>query len=59
MTVDDFAGCGCGGFAYVGVFDDVGDYYKPAFVFNTSEVGVAEAVSLEAGHNLGLSHDAL
>ena len=57
MTVDDFAGCGCGGFAYVGVFDDVGDYYKPAFVFNTSEVGVAEAVSHEAGHNLGLSHD--
>ena len=57
MTVDDFAGCGCGGFAYVGVFDYVGDYYKPAFVFNTSEVGVAEAVSHEAGHNLGLSHD--
>ncbi|MBC8552163.1 MAG: PKD domain-containing protein, partial [Candidatus Brocadiales bacterium] len=57
MTVDDFAGCGCGGFAYVGIFDYVGDYYKPAFVFNTSEVGVAEAVSHEAGHNLGLSHD--
>ena len=57
MTVDDFAGCGCGGFAYVGIFDYVGDYYKPAFVFNTSEVGVAEAVSHEAGHNLGLYHD--
>ena len=57
MTVDDFAGCGCGGFAYVGVFDNTGDYYKPAFVFNTSEVGVAEAVSHEVGHNLGLYHD--
>lgn len=59
MTVDDFAGCGCGGFAYVGTFDYVGDYYKPAFVFNTSEVGVAEAVSHEAGHNLGLYHDGI
>ncbi len=59
MTVDDFASCGCGGFAYVGVFDSVGDYYKPAFVFNTSEIGVAEAVSHEAGHNLGLSHDGI
>ncbi|MCP4047984.1 MAG: PKD domain-containing protein, partial [Gammaproteobacteria bacterium] len=57
MTVDDFAGCGCGGFAYVGVFDYVGNHYKPAFVFNTSQVGMAEAASHEAGHNLGLSHD--
>jgi PKD repeat protein len=57
MTVDDFAGCGCGGFAYVGVFDYVGSNYKPAFVFNKSLVGAAEAVSHEAGHNLGLSHD--
>ena len=57
MTVDDFASCGCGGFAYVGVFDYVGSYYKPAFVFNKSLVGAAEAVSHEVGHNLGLSHD--
>ncbi|MCP4269917.1 MAG: hypothetical protein GY777_30815, partial [Candidatus Brocadiaceae bacterium] len=57
MTADNFAGCGCGGFAYVGVFDYVGSYYKPAFVFNESLVGAAEAVSHEAGHNLGLSHD--
>ncbi len=59
MTVDDFAGCGCGGFAYVGVFDNVGSTYKPAFVFNSSEVGMAEAISHEAGHNLGLSHDGI
>ena len=57
ITVDDFAGCDCGGFAYVGVFDNVSNYLKPAYVFNTSEVGVAEAASHEVGHNLGLSHD--
>jgi PKD repeat protein len=62
MTIDNFASCGCGGFAYVGVFDYVVnsmgvDYYKPAFVFNKSLIGAAEAVSHEVGHNLGLSHD--
>ncbi|MCB1956775.1 MAG: pre-peptidase C-terminal domain-containing protein [Rhodocyclaceae bacterium] len=55
-------GCGCGGFAYVGIFDTNGDYYKPAFVFldhlgNGNEKYVAEAVSHEAGHNMGLNHD--
>ncbi len=59
MTVDNFASCGCGGFAYVGVFDYFGNYYKPAFVFNKSLVGAAEAASHEAGHNLGLSHDGI
>lgn len=54
--------CGCGGFAYVGIFDDVGDGYKPAWVFfdqlgSGNEKYVAEAISHEAGHNLGLSHD--
>ena len=57
ITIDDFASCGCGGFAYVGVFDNVGDNYKPAYVFNGGEVGIAEAISHEVGHNLGLSHD--
>jgi PKD repeat protein len=51
-----------GGIAYVGAFDDVGDYYKPALVFpeNLGPNGakyIAEAASHEAGHNLGLSHD--
>jgi len=59
ITQDNFENCGCGGFAYVGVFDNVGSYYKPAFVFNTSVVGAGEAITHEVGHNLGLSHDGL
>jgi len=59
ITEDNFDNCGCGGFAYVGVFDNVGSYYKPAFVFNTSVVGAGEAITHEVGHNLGLSHDGL
>src|SRR5215210_4250208 len=56
---------GCGGVAYVGVYDRVNatqpDYYQPAFVFQNG-VGagaknLAEAASHEVGHNLGLSHD--
>lgn len=51
-----------GGIAYLGAFDDVGDTYKPALVFpeNLGPNGdkyIAEAVSHEAGHNLGLNHD--
>jgi hypothetical protein len=48
--------------AYVGVFDSIGNYYKPALVFWNmlgagNEKYVAEAISHEVGHNLGLSHD--
>lgn len=50
-----------GGIAYVGVFDQQGDYYKPALVFperlGQSEKAIAEAASHEAGHTLGLNHD--
>lgn len=54
--------CSCGGVAYLGVFDDTGSYYKPALVFynqlgSGNEKYVAEAVSHEAGHNMGLQHD--
>lgn len=54
--------CSCGGVAYLGIFDDTSDYYKPALVFydalgNGSEKYVAEAATHEAGHNMGLSHD--
>lgn len=53
--------CGCGGFAYVGVFDNTNETYKTAFIFQdklgNGEKSIAEAVSHEVGHNLGLSHD--
>ncbi|MES2318747.1 MAG: PKD domain-containing protein [Pseudomonadota bacterium] len=53
--------CGCGGFAYVGVFDATSEFNKTAFIFQdklgNSEKSIAEAVSHEVGHNLGLSHD--
>ncbi len=54
--------CSCGGVAYLGVFDDTTDVYKPALVFYNqlgagNEKFVAEAISHEAGHNMGLGHD--
>jgi PKD repeat protein len=54
--------CSCGGVAYLGVFDDTSEYYKPALVFYNqlgggNEKYVAEAISHEAGHNMGLAHD--
>lgn len=54
--------CSCGGVAYLGVFDDTSDVYKPALVFYDklgagNEKYVAEAISHEAGHNMGLAHD--
>ena len=59
ITQDNFAACGCGGFAYLTAFNDTDDYYKPAFVFNTSLIGAGEAISHEVGHNLGLNHDGI
>lgn len=50
-----------GGIAYVGVYANTGDYYKPALVFPEmladNEKYIAEACSHECGHTLGLSHD--
>jgi len=55
---------GCGGIAYVGVYDNTGsnhDYYQPAIVFqngvSSNPKYIAEAASHEVGHNIGLSHD--
>jgi len=54
---------GCGGVAYVGVFDDPANhaYYQPALVFQNGvgagQKNLAEATSHEVGHNLGLGHD--
>ncbi|MEB3330974.1 MAG: bluetail domain-containing putative surface protein [Synechococcaceae cyanobacterium] len=44
-----------GGIAYINSFTWNTD--TPAFVYNTSVLGVSEAISHEAGHTLGLSHD--
>jgi hypothetical protein len=57
------SGCGCGGVAYIGVYDSASqhDYYQPALVFTkgvgTGAKNLAEAASHEAGHNVGLGHD--
>ncbi|TWD80539.1 metallopeptidase family M12-like protein [Kribbella amoyensis] len=57
------SGCGCGGVAYVGVYDSTSQhaYYQPALVFTkgvgTGAKNIAEAAAHEAGHNIGLSHD--
>ena len=55
--------CGsrCGGVAYVGIYGQTSDYYKPALVFpdmlNRDVKSIAEAISHEVGHNLNLQHD--
>ncbi len=62
ITKRTFYSCSCGGVAYLGVFDNASDYYKPALVFydalgSGNEKYVSEAISHEAGHNVGLHHD--
>lgn len=61
ITVDNFANCGCGGFAYYNSFnwgyESAGATDTPVFVFNSSEVGVSGASSHEVGHAINLSHD--
>ena len=61
ITQRTFYSCSCGGVAYIGAFDDTTDFYKPALVFYDrlgagNEKYVAEAISHEAGHNMGLQH---
>ncbi len=62
ITKRTFYNCSCGGVAYLTAFDDTTDYYKPALVFydalgSGNEKYVADAITHEAGHNVGLSHD--
>lgn len=57
VTASNWYGSGVGGLAYLGSFDDG----IPAFVFSDSlgnvDRYIAEAVTHEAGHTLGLRHD--
>lgn len=53
--VDTFDLGGTGGLAFLTSFNDSTD--TPAFVFNAGLIGVAETISHEVGHTLGLSHD--
>ena len=57
ITPSDFRACGCGGYAYIGSFDWSDG--SPAYVLNLGMKSLAESVSHEAGHTLGLSHDGL
>lgn len=67
ITEDDaswntLCGRGCGGIAYIDVFDGVNvSDYQPAWIWAQSHYDVtkyiAEATTHEVGHNLGLDHD--
>ncbi len=63
ITPNDAAAPGAGGVAYVGSFTLAGSPYfyfqsdHVGWVFNSSVDGIAEAISHELGHTLGLEHD--
>lgn len=50
-----------GGVSYVGSFDDTGSYYKYSWAFSNmlqnSEKYIAECISHESGHSVGLHHE--
>jgi len=54
---------GAGGVSYIGTFNDMGDYYKPSWVFSSSlsnrEIYIAEACAHENGHAVGLHHQGI
>jgi hypothetical protein len=60
VTPTDTANPGSGGASYVNSWSRAGYSFSetiPAWVFNTVVKSVAEAVSHEVGHTLGLNHD--
>jgi hypothetical protein len=60
ITPNDAAAPGAGGVAYLDSFARAGSGFSstiPCWVFNTSVIGIAEAISHELGHTFGLLHD--
>jgi hypothetical protein len=60
VTPTDTAAPKAGGVAYVDSFSRSGGYFSPTipcWVFNKTVSGIAEAISHEVGHTLGLFHD--
>jgi hypothetical protein len=62
ITPKDVTNCGCGGQAYIGTFDEASRHanYQPAWAYASAGYdgkSIAEIVSHETGHNLGLGHD--
>ncbi len=60
ITPTNTAAPGAGGVAYVGAFNSAGTSLSstvPCWVFNGGVVGIAEAISHEVGHTMGLIHD--
>lgn len=60
VTPTTTAAPGAGGVAMVGSWSQAGRWMSstvPAWVFNSSPKAIAEGVSHEAGHTLGLNHD--
>ena len=60
ITPENAAAPGAGGVAYLDSFRRAGTFYSsdiPCWVFNSSETGIAEAISHELGHTFNLRHD--
>lgn len=57
-TTTDYFYPGAGGVAYVGIFGRSDDYYNTGFSWNHSAGSMGMTHSHEAGHQMGLDHDA-
>jgi hypothetical protein len=60
ITPTNTAAPGAGGVAYLTSFRNGGSSFSatiPCWVFNSSVIGISEAISHEVGHTMGLYHD--